>query len=175
MTQAATIAADTLRPARSRRSGSGSSAKGAAPVEISPIRKANPTLADLAGAIDRLHECVHTASEKSDAGFTKLHERVDDVVTDIGEVAKKVAYIEGAQSVQAKALGVPTPPPVGQDGPVEKGFRTLATTKPWVAVWGGVGALSATVIGYRILAEIGPIGWAFLKSLHHTLMTVPTS
>lgn len=175
MTQAATIAADTLRPARSRRSGSGSSVKGAAPVEISPIRKANPTMADLAVAIDRLHDCVHSASERSDEGFSKLHERVDDVVKDIGEVGRKVAFIEGAQSTQSKALGVPTSPIEGHDGPVEKGFKTLATMKPWQALAGGIAGLSVFVVGYRIVVAIAPDTWVFLKSLHHILMTVATS
>ncbi|MFD3263233.1 hypothetical protein [Phenylobacterium ferrooxidans] len=175
MPQAATKAAPTLQPDRSARSGRGSSAKVATPVKSPPLKKRNASIEDIYDAIERVHDCVHEASKESSRQFDGLHRRVDGVADGLGKVGERVAYMEGVQATQSRALGVAPPALDDHDGPVEKGFRTLATMKPWQALVGGIGGLSVFVVGYRIVVSIAPDTWAFLKSLHHILMTVATS
>ncbi len=175
MPQAATKAAPTLQPDRTSRPGRGSSAKVQTPVKSPPLKKRNATVEDLYEAIERVHNCVHEASQESSRQFEGLHKRVDGVADGLGKVGERVAYMEGVQASQSKALGVAPPPPENHDGPVEKGFKTLATLKPWQALAGGIGGLSVFVVGYRIVVSIAPDTWTFLKSLHHILMTVATS
>lgn len=123
---------------------------------------------DLMKSVERVHDCVHQASAETRAGFEKVHDRISSVKSEVSSLSNEVSYMKGAQEATRQALGVQV-----EGEPAPK--KTLALLTPAKAVWMGLGTVGAAMIGYRVLAEIGPHVWAFLKALHHILMTAPTA
>lgn len=153
---------------------------------IDPCDETNPSLADIARAVNQVHSCVdglrseHTAfraeqTRENREARDKRHHLANAVTKLQGgmtKIEREVGGLKAAQEISdarvtklAKAFGQEKLDP----GEKPEKIKTIAGWRGWQAVTALFGSLSGIVLAYKIAAAFGP---AAMHALHHALMTV---
>jgi hypothetical protein len=125
-------------------------------------REIGSTVEDVLEAVERLHDCVHSVSERVDGVVSDVKEIRDN----LGRTREDVAHLKGLQVGVSQRLGVQQP---AVDGETPKKPGVIVITKPWKMIAGGLGCASGVVIVYQIFS---PMVIAAAQTFHATIMAM---